>query len=194
MGFRLGRKGRSSPGGFLPLNLRFKVAICVQGEVLRAPPHHHSLFTKGAIDLSPLIEADCGEYRARLHFLFFYVCSANQDQFYYISFIRGNHLGLHYNKHIGFPLPPQGHQGASWILSLDNPVSASWKFCKPVLRAKSVLLAFQCSLPSFMPLEAFACSYSQTFSLFMGLLSAVRKPYLVIAAIIYWVFNWCQEF
>lgn len=42
------------------------------------------------------------EGQGRFHFLFFYVCSANQDQFYYISFIRGNHLGPHYNKHIGF--------------------------------------------------------------------------------------------
>lgn len=67
----------------------------------------HPRFTKGATELCHLlIEADRGEKdRARLHFLFFYVCSANRDQFYYISFIRGNHLGPHYNKHIGsFPL------------------------------------------------------------------------------------------
>lgn len=44
--------------------------------------------------------------QGRFHFLSFYVCSANQDQFYYISFIRGNHLGPHDNKHIGFFPPP----------------------------------------------------------------------------------------
>lgn len=105
MGFWLGSKTRSLPGGPLPLTLRCQAAICVPGEIPLLLPQPLT-FTKGAIELRHLpIEADCGE-EDRANFIFFsFVCSANQDQFYYILFIRGNHLGLHYNKHIGvFPL------------------------------------------------------------------------------------------
>lgn len=88
------------------LTLRCKVPSVFKRKSCPPPPAT-LFFTRGATELCHfLIETDCGEKdRACLHFLFFYVCSANQDQFYSISFIQGNHLGQHYNKHIGFCFP-----------------------------------------------------------------------------------------
>ena len=85
------------------IDLRFKVPSVFKGKSCPSAPAT-LFFTRGATESCHfLIETDCEEKdRACLHFLFFYVCSANQDQFYSISFIQGNHLGLHYNKHIGF--------------------------------------------------------------------------------------------
>lgn len=101
MGFWVGSEARSLPGGLVPWILRCKVASVFKVKSPHFSPSH-PLFTKGAIESCQfLIETDCREEgRAWLHFLFFYVCSANQDQFY--LFIQGNRLGLHYNKLIGF--------------------------------------------------------------------------------------------
>lgn len=65
-----------------------------------------------------LIEVDCGgKDGVRLHLLFLYVCSTNQDQFYYILFIRVNHLGLHYHEHVG-SLPPS--ETTAWCAAQNN--------------------------------------------------------------------------
>lgn len=74
LGFWLGSKTRSLPGGPLSLNLRCQAAICVQGEIPLLLPQPPS-FTKGAIELCHLlIEADCREDRADLIF-FSFMCA-----------------------------------------------------------------------------------------------------------------------